>query len=99
MRVHDDDDAGDAWRDDSFDEDPDHRDISDEDSVRCVHCGRYIHADADICPYCRMWQTDEVRDSGKPLWFVLTVILCVAAISGALAVGIALMYGWRPWIK
>ena len=102
MHIHEDDDEDDTSRQcprqraDSSDEDPDARDISDEDFVKCVHCGSYIHADADMCPYCAMSQTDEKQKSPKPLWFVLTVVLCVTALSGALAVGIAFMYRWWP---
>jgi hypothetical protein len=100
MRIHDeDDDAEDMWpgqHGDSADEDPDPRDISDENFVKCVHCGSYIHAAADMCSYCEMWQTDEKQKPHKPLWFVLTVVICATALSGALAVGIALMYGWWP---
>ena len=94
----DDDEDAEQWssqRADSSNEDPDARDIAVEDDIKCVHCGRYIHADVDICPHCRMWQSDEVGRTRKPRWFVLTVILCVTAISGALAISVALMYGWH----
>jgi RNA polymerase subunit RPABC4/transcription elongation factor Spt4 len=97
--YEDDDDFADAQRsrhDDSFDEDPDPRDVSGDDDVKCVHCGRYIHQHAEICPHCRMWQSDDVSRSHKPRWFVITVIFCVAAISGALGIAVAFMLGWRP---
>ena len=79
----DEDDVADEWpsrRTDSSDEGPDGRDISGEDDIKCVHCGSYIHASADMCPHCRMWQSDEVTRSRKPLWFVITVLICAAAI-------------------
>jgi predicted nucleic acid-binding Zn ribbon protein len=86
MPVYEDDDQDDAVgrppgrRSDSFDEDPDARDIAGDDDVKCVHCGRYIDADADICPHCRTWQTAEGSRSRKPRLFVITALVCVAVI-------------------
>jgi hypothetical protein len=84
--------------DDSLYEGPSDADLAEEaGAVKCVHCGRLMLEDADLCPYCKHWQTDELgRMPRKPLWFVLTVILCVAALSGVLGISAALMYGWRP---
>ena len=84
MHIYEDDDEdADHWpsqRADSSDENPDARDTSGEDDIKCVHCGCYIHADADICPRCRMWQSDEVGRTRKPRWFVITALICAAAI-------------------
>ena len=85
MRLHDADD-------DSFDQDPDAADLADAPAtVKCLHCGRSIHEDADLCPYCRHWQTDDPGPARKPLWFVLTVILLVGVMTGALWVVLALL--------
>jgi RNA polymerase subunit RPABC4/transcription elongation factor Spt4 len=95
----DDDDDADSWSnpdDDSFDEDPDSRDMDGENDVKCVHCGRYISDQADLCPFCKMWQSDEKTRERKPLWFVITVAFCVAALTGAVGVGAAYLLGWWP---
>lgn len=68
--------------DDSRDEDPDPRDFTPDDctTVRCTFCGKFIFDDADQCPYCKHWQLQEERIR-KPHWFVVTVIICVAALA------------------
>ena len=75
MRIQDEDDDDSAsWRggrgdSDSLDENPAPEDLADENGgVKCVHCGRNIHEDADMCPYCGHWQTGGNRASRKPLW-------------------------------
>jgi len=91
MRVYDDDDEPDeSWRygprdeddeEDKLDESPDARDVAEEGgNVRCVRCNRYIHEDADMCPFCHQWQTDEFHPPSKARWYVMTVILCVLVI-------------------
>src|SRR5689334_15900505 len=99
MRTYDDDDEEpESWRgsddDDAIDEYPDEADTSIEGgNVKCVHCGTYIHEDADMCPRCHKWQTDDQTPPPKPRWFVLTVILLVLALSGVL--GVVYFFG-RP---
>jgi RNA polymerase subunit RPABC4/transcription elongation factor Spt4 len=101
MHLDEDDgeDDGESWRspgDDSFDESPDEKDQDGEDAVTCAHCGRTISDQADLCPYCKRWQSDERTRERKPLWFVVTVAICVAALTGAVGVGAAVLYGWWP---
>jgi RNA polymerase subunit RPABC4/transcription elongation factor Spt4 len=103
MRIQDEDDDDTApWRGrradrGSFDEDPDAADIADEyGGVKCLHCGRAIHEDADMCPYCKHWQTDENHPPRKPLWFVVTVILLVGAFTGVLWIVLSILFRGRP---
>jgi hypothetical protein len=79
----DDPDPAEVWpgqRGDPADEGPDERDLRAADDVKCVHCGRYIHLDSDMCPFCKMWQSDAVNRSRKPLWFVVTVVVLAAVL-------------------
>ena len=103
MHIHDEDDDDSAsWRGrrpnrDSFDEDPADEDLADEyGAVKCLHCGRAIHEDADLCPYCKHWQTAEHHAPHKPLWFVVTVILLVGALTGVLWIVLAILFRGRP---
>ncbi len=88
MRIDDEDDNDSApWRaeDDFRDEYPDNADLDGEPgTVPCVQCRRSIHEDADLCPYCRHWQTDGPHTSQKPMWIIVTAILLLAALSGVL---------------
>ncbi|MEM1062260.1 MAG: zinc ribbon domain-containing protein [Planctomycetota bacterium] len=64
-------------------------DFDDEPDVPCQSCGEPIYGDADRCPHCGHWQTDEFADrpeyrSRYPWWVSIT--------SGLLLVGIA--YWW-----
>ena len=84
--AEDDDDEGDSWRGDSpdgaSDESPDERDLAKEGApVRCMHCGKWIHEDAQMCPRCHAWQTDEHHPEPKRPWYVWTAPLCVALIA------------------
>jgi hypothetical protein len=80
MHLYDednDDDAEELWgnqRSDSAAENPDGSDLEYGDDVKCFHCGRYIHDQVDLCPYCKMWQSDEVTRSRKPKWFYIMVV-------------------------
>jgi hypothetical protein len=85
------DDADETWasqRAGSAGENPDGADLEQGDDVKCVHCGRYIHEQADMCPYCKMWQSDPEVPARKPLWFVVTAIVTLLAFSGVLAVAL-----------
>jgi hypothetical protein len=100
MHIHDEDDdppdlfrqSSDASRDDAPDEDemtaPD-----DFATVRCTRCRKLIFEDAEQCPYCKHWQAEDER-SRKPLWFILTAILCIAMLSG---LGALLLLGRISW--
>jgi predicted nucleic acid-binding Zn ribbon protein len=103
MRLQDDDDDDSpSWRRDryageSFEENPDDADLADEQGgVKCVHCGRTIHEHAELCPYCKHWQSDEHPTARKQRWFVVTVFLLVGALSGILWIVLALLNRRRP---
>lgn len=60
----DDDDAGDGW-DDSY--------------VTCPHCGETMLEDAEYCPYCDRWMTNESTKK-LPWWVVVVVLLLIATM-------------------
>ena len=48
--------------DDEFDEEPDDEfdaDWDDEPTIECPYCGREIHEDAQRCPHCERYISDE----------------------------------------
>lgn len=108
MPTHDDDDffqgfeesrrprgggkGGDSWDLD----DPDVRDLAPDDfaTIRCTHCRKLILEDSIRCPYCKEWQTGAKRNR-KPLWFVITAIVCILVIGGY---AILALLGHLPWM-
>jgi hypothetical protein len=104
MALHDDDNSQEMfrdWRDDEeswdVEEDPELRELTPDDftTVRCPHCGKLIFEDAALCPYCKHWQMEE-RLTDKPLWFKITVFVCIAVLAPAVLVLVILwLRGWR----
>ena len=74
-------------RDDDFDEFEDH-DINLGDdgedaevTVACPYCGEEIYEDANWCPYCANYLSQE--DSPRPRhpwWLVAGVVVCLAIV-------------------
>jgi predicted nucleic acid-binding Zn ribbon protein len=61
----------DDWDDDS----------DDEDTMPCPYCSKSIHEDSVRCPYCENYLSAEDQPyRPKPLWIILTVIACLAAV-------------------
>ena len=68
----DDDDESD-WDDDDYGDDSD-----DPGTIPCPHCRREVDEDAQRCPYCERYLSDEEAVSyRKPLWIVITAIVCL----------------------
>lgn len=56
---------------DDWDDDED-----DEPTVPCPYCRRPIHEDAQRCPHCESYISEEDRAaSSKPWWIILGVLL------------------------
>ena len=72
------------WEDDAYGSDEsflEEDDQLDEPTVDCPFCGLEIHEEAQRCPGCEQYVSDaDYRQSHKPLWIVVTVILCLIAI-------------------
>ena len=64
--------TADEWDDDYDDEE------EDESTVACHFCRRQIHEDAERCPYCGNFVTDEdaaAAPDRKPLWIIVGSLL------------------------
>lgn len=77
-RDWDDDDPGMVH--DPEDEDwPD--DWDDEPTIPCPHCRREVLEDAERCPYCEHYLSEEdAPRKGKPWWVVLGVVACLYVV-------------------
>jgi hypothetical protein len=47
------------------------------ETVRCPSCGQHIYEDAQRCPFCENYLTEEDA-APRPKWFVATVLVCIA---------------------
>ena len=65
-------------------EDPSDADVGDEDDEvdthRCPHCRKMVYEQAEVCPHCGSYIGVEDAPPRKSWWFVITVLLCLAAI-------------------
>lgn len=69
--------------DETWDNDEDAADASDEESETqpCPHCHRQIYEDAEWCPHCGDYVVEDDADSGrKPWWVVAGVLLCLVMV-------------------
>ena len=69
--------------DNDWDEDEPSWDEDDNDdyTVPCPWCKRPIHEDAQRCPYCEHYISEEDRPpQRKPWWIVVGVIVCLYAL-------------------
>jgi predicted nucleic acid-binding Zn ribbon protein len=66
-------DEVDEWDDETSEDDP--------QIVPCVHCGEEVLEDAEKCHRCGEYLTDsELNNPRKPLWFVITVLICLVIV-------------------
>ena len=64
-----DDDAEDGYDSDDDDQEP---------TVPCPYCRREILEDSPRCPHCERYVSDEDHAAtGKPLWVILTALVCL----------------------
>ena len=64
---------------DDWDDDDD----GEESTVACHFCRREIHEDAECCPYCGNFVTDEDSDATpdrKPLWIIVGSLLVMYVV-------------------
>ncbi|MCL2646617.1 MAG: zinc-ribbon domain-containing protein [Phycisphaerales bacterium] len=66
----------------------------DAETIRCTRCGKYILEDSERCPYCGHYQLADEHNR-RPLWFILTVILCILLIGSGLIFGLLELLPWR----
>lgn len=75
--------AGDSL-DDDWDDGPD-SDFDEEDdeaaTVACPHCGVEVYEDAQRCPRCEQYISDEDAPAApKPWWIIVGAAACLYAI-------------------
>ena len=82
MNSLDEDDGG-PLEDSELSEDPDDSDVDHDelaDTEPCPYCGREIYEQAEACPHCGKYISQEGSLRRKPLWFVVSAILCLMLI-------------------
>ena len=70
----------DDWDDelDAPDYDADEDVDDDEPTVPCPYCREEIHEDAERCPHCGQYISDEDAPAArKPWWIILGVLACL----------------------
>lgn len=69
---------------DEFDDDGDADDPGDDDTsatIPCPHCGEEIHEDAQRCPYCEQYLSEEDRPTRPKPWLIAVgVLLCLVIV-------------------
>ena len=83
MPIRDDDDEpGNGYKFPAPDDSVDDADTpaDDRDTIRCPRCRKFIFDDAEQCPYCKTWVTTEQKAGQKPIWFIVTAIICLVML-------------------
>ena len=69
------------WEDDPEEPDESEMDFGDSADLRpCPFCKKAIDEQADVCPHCGNYISDEKVKDRKPMWFVIAAIAIIAAI-------------------
>jgi hypothetical protein len=77
MRSYPDDDEWNHSHDTPI-EDDDIESDDDEPTIPCPHCRREIHEDAQRCPYCEQYVSEEdAPPTRKPWWIVIGAVVCL----------------------
>ena len=77
-RDHDDDWEGDDWEEDESAED---EGDDDDYTMPCPYCKRPIHEDAQRCPYCEHYLSDEdAPPPRKPWWIIAGAVICLYVV-------------------
>lgn len=80
----------DPWNDDDWSDDDsvDWSDDEDEPTVPCPYCGAEIHEDAQRCPRCERYISEEDRPATLKPWWILVGV----------AAAMYVIYRWlAPW--
>jgi predicted nucleic acid-binding Zn ribbon protein len=52
------------------------------DTVPCPYCGAPVYEDAERCPACENYLSEEDAPSRKPRWILWTAIVCLVVARG-----------------
>jgi hypothetical protein len=77
--VDDDDDwGGESWDDTDADEPADE---DDDETVPCPHCRQPVYEDAERCPHCERYLSQEDAPVGrKPVWIVIGTVAALIVV-------------------
>jgi hypothetical protein len=66
------------WDEDEADDQYDSDDDDGEPTVPCPYCRRDILEDVPQCPYCERYiSVEDHAQPSKPLWVILTALVCL----------------------
>ena len=77
--------------DDERGDDPDADDVHDGDSidtVPCPYCHKPVYEQAEICPHCRNYISNEEVPDRMPRWIIIVTVVLLATI-------LLTWLGWR----
>ena len=53
----------------------------DDQTVPCPYCKKAIHEDAERCPHCESYISQEdAPPHGKPMWFIIGAIAALVVV-------------------
>jgi predicted nucleic acid-binding Zn ribbon protein len=55
-------------------------DDDDDETIPCPHCRRPVYEDAERCPHCENYLSQEDAPRRHPLWIVVGAILVLAVV-------------------
>jgi predicted nucleic acid-binding Zn ribbon protein len=61
-------------------DDEDESDDAEIDKDVCPRCGEAVYEDAVRCPRCGAYISEEEARARKPIWIIIGVIVCLAAM-------------------
>ena len=77
MPHHDDDSDDDRDLPNEFDTDDD---SDDPDTIPCPYCRRPVYENADLCPHCKSYLSEEDAPRRHPWWLIAGVIVCLVLV-------------------
>jgi hypothetical protein len=69
------DDDGEEWGEDDTEYVP--ADGDDDPTMECPHCHEMIFDESERCPACGKYLSAEDAPVRKPLWIVITALICL----------------------
>lgn len=65
---------------------PDEADMDSDDddelaeTVPCPYCRQEAYEQAELCPHCGRYMSDEDAPARKPAWLVVAVFVCIVLV-------------------
>jgi uncharacterized paraquat-inducible protein A len=77
----DDDDDWDAENWDDFEPDEPEDEDDDDETIPCPHCGQPVYEDAERCPHCERYLSQEDAPAGrKPVWIIIGAVAVMTVV-------------------